>query len=90
MSGPAVSAPPETTRHGRRRPARRSGRRLARLAAIYLALIVGGLAMMIPFLWMLTTSLKTRSEVFSSAPFTFPTRAPLGELHDDVVRPART
>ena len=29
--------------------------------------------MMIPFLWMLTTSLKTRAEVFSSAPFSFPT-----------------
>ncbi len=29
--------------------------------------------MMIPFLWMLSTSLKTRAEVFSSAPFSFPT-----------------
>ena len=35
--------------------------------------LLGGLAMMIPFLWMLTTSLKTRAEVFSSAPFSFPT-----------------
>ena len=37
-----------------------------------MALIAGGLAMMIPFLWMLTTSLKTRSEVFSSPALTFP------------------
>ncbi len=29
--------------------------------------------MMIPFLWMLSTSLKTRAEVFSRAPFSFPT-----------------
>ena len=28
--------------------------------------------MMIPFLWMLLTSLKTRAEVFSSAPLSFP------------------
>ena len=37
-----------------------------------MALIAGGLAMMIPFLWMLTTSLKTRAEVFSSSPLSFP------------------
>jgi ABC-type glycerol-3-phosphate transport system permease component len=37
-----------------------------------MTLIVGGLAMMIPFLWMLTTSLKTRAEVFSSSPLSFP------------------
>ncbi len=52
--------------------ARRRRRRLARLTATYAALVVGGVAMMIPFLWMLSTSLKTRSEVFSSAPFSFP------------------
>lgn len=37
-----------------------------------MALIAGGLAMMIPFFWMLTTSLKTRAEVFSSSPLSFP------------------
>jgi multiple sugar transport system permease protein len=52
--------------------ARRRRRKALRLAATYLALVVGGLAMMVPFLWMLSTSLKTRSEVFSSAPFSFP------------------
>jgi multiple sugar transport system permease protein len=52
-----------------RRRSNRAGRRLV----LYAGLIVGALAMMIPFLWMVQTSLKTRSEVFSSAPFSFPT-----------------
>ncbi len=52
---------------------RRRRRRLARSAGQYLALIAGGLAMMIPFFWMISTSLKTRSEVFSTAPLQFPT-----------------
>ncbi len=67
MSAPAATATAV------RRPARRRLRRLTRKAAVYAALVVGGVAMMIPFLWMLSTSLKTRAEVFSSAPFTFPT-----------------
>jgi ABC-type glycerol-3-phosphate transport system permease component len=54
------------------RPPSRSARRLSRKAGVYVALVAGGLAMMIPFLWMLTTSLKTRAEVFSSPPFSFP------------------
>jgi multiple sugar transport system permease protein len=49
-----------------------SARKIARKAGLYLALIAGGVGMMIPFLWMLATSLKTRAEVFSSAPFSFP------------------
>jgi multiple sugar transport system permease protein len=55
------------------RPAGPRRPRLVRKVAPYAALVVGGVAMMIPFLWMLSTSLKTRAEVFSSAPFTFPT-----------------
>lgn len=55
---------------GRRAP--RRARKLTRKAAAYVALLVGGVAMMIPFLWMFSTSLKTRAEVFSSAPFSFP------------------
>jgi multiple sugar transport system permease protein len=51
----------------------RSAGRRARKASLYAALVIGGVAMMIPFIWMLTTSLKTRAEVFTSAPFTFPT-----------------
>jgi ABC-type glycerol-3-phosphate transport system permease component len=50
----------------------RPARSLARKAGVYVALVAGGVAMMIPFLWMLTTSLKTRAEVFSSPPFSFP------------------
>ena len=47
-------------------------RRVRRAVGI-IALIVGGLAMMIPFLWMLSASLKTRAEVFSSSLLEFPT-----------------
>ena len=49
------------------------GRRRARKVVVYAALVVGGLVMMAPFLWMVATSLKTRSEVFGTAPFELPT-----------------
>ena len=69
MSGRVVvAASPEPARSGSR-----SARRLFRKAGVYVALVAGGLAMMIPFLWMLSTSLKTRAEVFSSSPLSFPT-----------------
>ena len=50
------------------------GRRLrsARRAILIGLLIAGGLLMMVPFLWMITTSLKTRAEVFSVPPALFP------------------
>jgi ABC-type glycerol-3-phosphate transport system permease component len=35
-------------------------------------LIGGGIVMMVPFLWMITTSLKTRAEVFAQAPTLLP------------------
>jgi multiple sugar transport system permease protein len=35
-------------------------------------LIGGGILMMVPFLWMITTSLKTRAEVFSQTPTLLP------------------
>ena len=60
------------TRRTARRAAARPARRAARLAGVYLALVAGGLAMMIPFVWMVATSLKTRAEVFSTAPLSFP------------------
>lgn len=44
---------------------------VGRLTA-YVALIAGGLLMMIPFFWMLLTSLKTRAEVFGSPPLSLP------------------
>jgi multiple sugar transport system permease protein len=48
-------------------------RRRLRLALIYSLLLAGGLVMIAPFLWMVFTSLKTRSEVFGSSPFELPT-----------------
>ncbi len=72
MSSRAAVMPPGVGLRDDHRRGRRL-RRWTRKAAVYAALIVGGVAMMIPFLWMLSTSLKTRAEVFSSAPFTFPT-----------------
>jgi multiple sugar transport system permease protein len=35
-------------------------------------LILGGILMMVPFIWMIATSLKTRSEVFQMPPTLFP------------------
>jgi ABC-type glycerol-3-phosphate transport system permease component len=49
----------------------RTARRL-RTAGLYAALIVGGLIMMVPFIWMVATSLKTRAEVFNAPMLAFP------------------
>jgi multiple sugar transport system permease protein len=58
-------------------PASRPGRRLrATRRAIFLGLLIaGGLLMMAPFLWMISTSLKTRAEVFATPPTLFPVTA---------------
>ena len=48
-------------------------RKRLRLGILVAVLIIGGLIMMVPFLWMISTSLKTRAEVFGSAPFSLPT-----------------
>ena len=45
---------------------------MARRIGAYVVLIAGGLVMMIPFFWMLLTSLKTRAEVFGSPPLSLP------------------
>jgi len=60
---PAATARP----YRRRRPRAIAGR-----VAAYATLILGGLLMMIPFFWMLLTSLKTRAEVFGAAPLSLP------------------
>jgi multiple sugar transport system permease protein len=62
-------------RSGRPVPARRTALRGSRRIVLYTVLIVGGVLMMVPFLWMLVTSLKTRAEVFGSAPLSLPTGA---------------
>ena len=51
-----------------------SARRLrtTRRAILIGLLIVGGLLMMAPFLWMISTSLKTRAEVFATPPTLLP------------------
>ena len=46
---------------------------MARRLGAYAVLIAGGLLMMIPFFWMLLTSLKTRAEVFGAPPLSLPT-----------------
>jgi ABC-type glycerol-3-phosphate transport system permease component len=49
-------------------------RRLRRGALVAL-LVLGGLLMMVPFFWMILTSLKTRAEVFGSFPLSLPSGA---------------
>ena len=52
----------------RRRRATARRLRTARRAVLVGVLIGGGILMMIPFLWMISTSLKTRAEVFAVPP----------------------
>jgi len=55
-------------------PPARPGRRLrtARRTIFLGLLVAGGLLMMAPFLWMISTSLKTRAEVFQTPPTLLP------------------
>jgi ABC-type glycerol-3-phosphate transport system permease component len=46
--------------------------RTGRRAVLIGLLILGGVLMMVPFIWMIATSLKTRSEVFLMPPTLFP------------------
>ena len=55
-----------------RRPRRRRLLRLTRRGLLYGVLVAGGLIMMVPFFWMVITSLKTRAEVFGAAPLSLP------------------
>jgi ABC-type glycerol-3-phosphate transport system permease component len=49
-----------------------STRRLAGAALIYLVLIIGGIIFALPFLWMISSSLKTQIEVFLFPPRPLP------------------
>ncbi len=69
MTAPALVAP-AAVRAGR--PRRRQAARLTRRGLLYAVLIAGGLVMMVPFFWMIMTSLKTRAEVFGAAPLALP------------------
>ena len=62
-------------RAGRQLPARRIVLKRSRRTVLYAVLIAGGILMMVPFLWMLITSLKTRAEVFGAPPLSLPTGA---------------
>jgi multiple sugar transport system permease protein len=55
-----------------RAPGRRRALRLTRRGLLYAVLILGGLIMMVPFFWMIVTSLKTRAEVFGAPPLSLP------------------
>ena len=52
----------------RQRSHRRWARRIARLSVSYLVLGIGGLVILIPFFWMLSTALKTPADVFKTPP----------------------
>ena len=67
-----MSAAQLSTASTRSRGRSRTGTMARRIGA-YVVLIAGGLVMMIPFFWMLLTSLKTRAEVFGSPPLSLPT-----------------
>jgi len=54
------------------RTPRQTARRL-RTLWLYIVLVAGGLVMMVPFIWMVATSLKTRAEVFDAPMLSFPT-----------------
>ena len=66
-----MSAAQLSTARTRSRARSRTGTMARRIGA-YVVLIAGGLVMMIPFFWMLLTSLKTRAEVFGSPPLSLP------------------
>jgi len=57
------------------RARRRTAAHRLRTAAIYAALLAGGVVMIAPFLWMIVTSLKTRAEVFGTSPLELPSGA---------------
>jgi ABC-type glycerol-3-phosphate transport system permease component len=54
------------------RPAWPARWRRIRKAALVGLLVAGGILMMVPFLWMISTSLKTRAEVFALPPTLLP------------------
>ncbi len=60
------------------RAPRRPTARTVRRAILIGLLIAGGIVMMVPFLWMISTSLKTRAEVFAVPPTLLPRVAQWG------------
>ena len=68
LPGIAPAPGPGAERMRQARLLRRAGR-----LTLYALLIAGGILMMVPFLWMIITSLKTRAEVFGAPPLSLPT-----------------
>jgi len=50
--------------------------------ALHLALIIGSLVMLLPFIWMLSTSLKTQPEIFTYPPTWIPEELAWGNYED--------
>ena len=76
MTAPTVAAPGVTaTARLPGRPLRVRALRVTRRGLLYAVLIAGGLLMMVPFFWMIVTSLKTRAEVFGASPIGLPSGA---------------
>jgi multiple sugar transport system permease protein len=63
---PATATPPT-------RPARGTARRIVRLVVSYTVLGLGGLAILMPFFWMLSTALKRQEDVYKFPPDWFST-----------------
>ena len=49
-------------------PSTRRARRLTGRALVYIALSIGGLLWVLPFVWMVLGSVKTQSEIFAKPP----------------------
>jgi multiple sugar transport system permease protein len=67
----ATTLPP-VGEHRRWALSRNPGRRVAPRVLLYVALVVGGLAMLFPFAWMVSTSLKPDLAVFQTPPQLIP------------------
>ncbi len=78
MTAPTIVLTPPVRRSAWPRRRRTIGR------AVFIGLLIlGGFLMMVPFLWMITTSLKTRAETFAVAPTLFPA-VPRWENYSDM------
>src|SRR5918994_174977 len=62
----AIAAPRQTERHGTTNYEQtRDPKRLVARGFLYLILLLGGLGMVFPFVWMIASSLKHASDIYS-------------------------
>ena len=83
-------APPQLSTAARGRAAGAGRGTIGAPLGAYAVLIAGGLLMMMPFFWMLLTSLKTRAEVFGSPPLSLPSGPHCENYETDVERASGT